>query len=278
MIVDFHIHPVPSETHIPESFRNFVEKQQQRDFADLRKKYGEPAQLLALMDQAGVDYSVVIAEVSPITSALVTNEEVREFCRLSPRLLPFASINPYLTPDSPAVLERLVRQEGFKGLKMYPTYQYFYPNDPLVYPLYARAQDLQIPIMFHTGSSVFKGSRLKYGDPIFFDDVAVDFPKLTMVMCHGGRPLWYDKAALLARLHENVYLEISGLPPKRLLSYFPDLERISTKVLFGSDWYGVIGIKENIEEIRKLPINADAKKLILGDNAARLLNLHSRDS
>ncbi|MCX5891231.1 MAG: amidohydrolase family protein [Deltaproteobacteria bacterium] len=272
MIVDFHIHPVPSEAHIPESFRDFVEKQKQ-DFTDLRENYGEPAQLLELMDQAGVDYSVVIAEVAPITSALVTNEEVREFCRLSPRLLPFASINPYMTTDSPAVLERLVCQQGFRGLKMYPTYQYFYPNDPLVYPLYARAQELQIPIMFHTGSSLFKGSRLKYGDPIFFDDVAVDFPKLAIVMCHGGRPFWYHKAAFLARLHENVYVEISGLPPKRLLSYFPELERISTKVLFGSDWYGVKGIKENIEEIRKLPINDDAKELILGANAARLLKL-----
>jgi uncharacterized protein len=278
MIVDFHIHPVPSEIHIPDSFRDFVEIKQQRDLADLRKKYGEPAQLLELMDQAGVDYSVVIAEVAPITSALVTNAEVREFCKLSPRLLPFASINPYLTPDAPAALERLVGQEGFRGLKMYPTYQYFYPNAPLVYPLYARAQDLQIPIMFHTGSSVFKGSRLKYGDPIFFDDVAVDFPKLIIVMCHGGRPFWYDKATFLARLHENVYLEISGLPPKRLLTYFPDLERISTKVLFGSDWYGVKGIKENIAEIRKLPINDAAKKLILGDNAARLLNLPALDS
>ena len=277
MIVDFHIHPVPSETHIPESFKTFLEKEQ-RDLADLRKNYGESAQLLELMDQAGVDYSVVIAEVAPITSALVTNEEVREFCRLSPRLLPFASINPYLTTDSPAVLERLVSQEGFRGLKMYPTYQYFYPNDPLVYPLYARAQDLQIPIMFHTGSSVFKGSRLKYGDPIFFDDVAVDFPKLTIIMCHGGRPLWYNKAAFLARLHENVYLEISGLPPKRLLSYFPDLKRMSTKVLFGSDWYSVKGIKKNIEVIRKLPIGDNAKAQILGENAARLLNLHSIES
>ncbi len=274
MIVDFHIHPVPSEAHIPESFRTFVERQQQ-DFADLRKNYGEPAQLLKLLDHSGVDYAVVVAEVAPITSALVTNEEVREFCRLSPRLLPFASINPYLTTDSSAVLERLVCQEGFKGLKMYPTYQYFFPNDPLVYPLYAKAQDLQIPVMFHTGSSLFKGSRLKYGDPIFFDDVAVDFPELTIIMCHGGRPFWYDKAAFLARLHENVHLEISGLPPRRLLGYFPDLERVSTKVLFGSDWYGVKDIKENIDEIRKLAISDDAKELILGNNAARLLKLRS---
>jgi predicted TIM-barrel fold metal-dependent hydrolase len=272
MIVDFHIHPVPSEAHIPASFRDFMANQQQ-DFGDLRENYSESGQFVALLDQAGVDYAVVIAEVAPITSALVTNDEVRDFCRQSPRLVPFASINPFLTADAAAVLEGLVSREGFKGLKMYPTYQYFYPNDPLVYPLYARAQELQIPIMFHTGSSLFKGSRLKYGDPIFFDDVAVDFPQLTIIMCHGGRPFWYDRAAFLARLHDNVYVEISGLPPKRLLSYFPELERIASKVLFGSDWYGVKGIKENIEAISKLRISEDAKQLILGDNAARLLRL-----
>jgi len=277
IVVDFHIHPVPSEAHIPESFRSFVENAQQ-NLADLRKNYGEPRQLLDLMDQAGVDYSVVIAEEAPITSALVTNEEVREFCGVSPRLIPFASINPYLTSDTAAVLERLVSQEGFRGLKMYPTYQYFYPNDPLVYPLYAKAQDLDIPVMFHTGSSVFKGSRLKYGDPIFFDDVAVDFPKLSIVMCHGGRPLWYDKAAFLTRLHENIYLDISGLPPKRLLSYFPDLNRMASKVLFGSDWYSVKGVKKNIEAIRELPLGDMAKAKILGENAARLLKLQSRES
>jgi predicted TIM-barrel fold metal-dependent hydrolase len=272
MIVDFHIHPVPSEAHIPATFRDFVAHQQQ-DFGDLRENYGESGQFVALLDEAGVDYAVVIAEVAPITSALVTNDEVRDFCRQSPRLVPFASINPYLTNDAAAVLEGLVSREGFKGLKMYPTYQYFYPNDPLVYPLYARAQELQIPIMFHTGSSLFKGSRLKYGDPIFFDDVAVDFPQLTIIMCHGGRPFWYDRAAFLARLHDNVYVEISGLPPKKLLSYFPELERLASKVLFGSDWYGVKSIKENIAALSKLPISEDAKKLILGDNAARLLRL-----
>jgi predicted TIM-barrel fold metal-dependent hydrolase len=277
MIVDFHIHPVPSEAHIPASFRDFV-AQQDQDFAHLRHNYGDAAQFVELMDQAGVDYAVVIAEVAPITSALVTNDEVRDFCRPSPRLVPFASINPYLTTDAAGVLEGLVSREGFQGLKMYPTYQYFYPNDPLVYPLYARAQELQIPIMFHTGSSVFKGARLKYGDPIFFDDVAVDFPHLTIIMCHGGRPFWYDRAAFLARLHDHVYVEISGLPPQKLLSYFPELERIAGKVLFGSDWYGVKGIKENIEAIRRLPLSGDAKRLILGDNAARLLKLPARES
>ncbi|MDY0042749.1 MAG: amidohydrolase family protein, partial [Desulforhabdus sp.] len=162
---------------------------------------------------------------------------------------------------------------GFRGLKLYPTYQYYYPNEPMLYPLYAKAQELNIPISLHIGSSIFTGSRLKYGDPIYLDDVAVDFPDLVLLQCHSGRPFWYEKSFALARLHKNLYLEISGLPPKKLLHYFPELERIAHKVIYGSDWPGVPTIKENVEAIRELPISEEARRKILGENGARLLSL-----
>ncbi|MFH1491679.1 MAG: amidohydrolase family protein, partial [Pseudomonadota bacterium] len=162
---------------------------------------------------------------------------------------------------------------GFRGLKLYPTYQHYYPNDAKIYPLYAKAQELRIPVSLHIGSSVFSGSRLKYGDPIYIDDVAVDFPELRIVQCHSGRPFWYDKAFALARLHKNVYMEVSGLPPGRLLSYFPELEKIPDKVIYGSDWPGVPTIRENIETIRGLSLKETSKQKILGENAGRLLDL-----
>ena len=170
-------------------------------------------------------------------------------------------------------LERLVTQDGFRGLKIYPTYQHFYPNDRELYPMYAVAQALKIPLMVHTGSSVFKGAKLKYGDPLTLDDVAVDFPDLKIVMAHSGRGFWYDRAFFLARMHENVYMEIAGLPPTRLLEYFPELERNADKVIFGSDWPGMPYIKRNLEMIRKLPLNASTFEKILGGNAARVLGL-----
>jgi hypothetical protein len=105
------------------------------------------------------------------------------------------------------------------------------------------------------------------------DDVAVDFPELVLLMCHSGRPFWYDKAFALARLHENLYMEVSGLPPQRLLDYFPELERLAHKVIYGSDWPGVPTIKENIQAIKSLDITDGAKKKILGENAAKLLNI-----
>ena len=183
------------------------------------------------------------------------------------------SVNP-MTMTRPAErLEDLVKNHGFKGLKLYPTYQQYYPNDPIVYPIYAKAQELGIPVSLHTGSSVLTGSRLKYGDPILLDDVAVDFPELTLLMCHCGRPFWYGQAFGLARFHPHLFLEVSGLPPHKLLTFFPELERLADQVVYGSDWPTVATIKENVQAIKSLSISEESKKKILGENAALILGL-----
>jgi hypothetical protein len=92
-------------------------------------------------------------------------------------------------------------------------------------------------------------------------------------MAHAGRGFWYDRAFFLSRLHPNVYLEVSGLPPAKLMTYFPELPRLTEKVLFGSDWPGMPRIRQNMEEIGRLPLPAEGVERILGGNAARLLGL-----
>ncbi len=271
-VIDFHVHIAQPEHYHPwviEWMQTLVKE----DFLEYLRRHLSPEGLREILRESGVDYAVVLAEVSPITTGVTTNEYVAEFCRGSDCLIPFANINPFMVARPAQELERCVRELGFRGLKLYPTYQYFYPNDPLLYPVYAKAQELGIPVMFHTGSSVFRGSRLKYGDPLHLDDVAVDFPDLVIVQAHSGRGFWYDRAAFLARLHPNVYMEVSGLPPHKLLDYFPELERLADKVIFGSDWPGVPSIKANIEAIRALPISEEAKAKILGENAARILGI-----
>jgi hypothetical protein len=119
--------------------------------------------------------------------------------------------------------------------------------------------------MVHTGTSIFPGARNKFGDPIFVDDVAVDFPNLKILLAHGGRPLWMDSAFFLVRRHPNVYLDISGIPPKSLLKYFPRLEEIAHKTVFGTDWPGpgVPEIANNLHEFRSLPLTEAVKHQIL---------------
>lgn len=242
------------------------------DFERVCERYSDPAAFLELMDENGVDYTVVLAELSPETTGIATNEEVLEFCSRSPRLIPFCNVNPGLSKEPGRELRRWA-EEGFRGLKLYPTYQHFYPNDRALYPMYEAAQELRMPVLFHTGTSVFRGSKIKYGEPLHLDDLAVDFPDLPLVMAHSGRTMWYEQAFTLARLHPNLYMEISGLPPKNLLNYFPALERNAGKIIFGSDWPGMPGVKRNLDEIRSLPLKGSTISGILGGTAARLLGL-----
>lgn len=274
IVIDFHMHAgLYHELHpwVTEWISSEIE-----DPEAYVKEVLTPEGIVRFLNENGVDYAVALAELSPITTGTFTNEGVAELCQQTDCLIPFCNINPFLVADLAAELERYVTDMGFRGLKLYPTYQHFYANDNRLYPLYSKAQELGIPVMVHTGSSIFRGARLKYGDPLHMDDVAVDFPDLTLLMVHSGRGFWYDRAYFLTKLHANVYMEISGLPPQRLLNYFPELERVADKVVFGSDWPGMPHVGRNIEIIRGLPLCEETKDKILGGNAARILGMNGQ--
>lgn len=272
-VIDCHVHLAKYESFGEDAFNFFASafpsKEEYVEFCDI---HSDPHAFLQLMDKNGVDYSVVLAEISPLSTGVATNEMVKDFCKVSPRLIPFCTINPYLHPKMGKMLEDFVLNQGFKGLKLVPSYNYFYPNDSFMYPLYAVAERLGIPVLFHTGSSIYYGTRIKYANPIFYDDVAVDFPDLKIIMAHGGRGPWYNEAVSMVRLHKNIYIDVSGLPPKKLLEFFSDMGRFAHKFMFGTDWPSV-DVKKNIEQIKNLNISEEAVIKILGENAKELLGL-----
>jgi predicted TIM-barrel fold metal-dependent hydrolase len=284
-IIDFHVHLAKYESYTVNCDELLASAYPTREeYEQYSKKYSNPKNFLQLMDEKGIDYSVIIAEITPLTTGVSTNEMVEAFCRESPRLIPFCTLNPYQHPNMGNLLEDLILHHGFKGLKLYPPYNYFYPNDNFLYPLYAVAERLGIPVNFHTGSSIFANSRIKYGNPIYFDNIAVDFPDMKIIMAHGGRGPWHNEALNMIRLHKNVYIDVAGLPPKKLIEYFPDLERFSHKFIFGTDWptpaFNIVNMKaspldakKNIEMIRNLNISQRAITNILGENAKQLLGL-----
>ncbi len=270
-MVDFHFHAGEPKDWHPwvMGFIYDMNANIEADIAQCQTQKG----LVRYLDLHGVRFAVVLAEDSPITTGVVSNERVRDLCEGSNRLVPFASFDPTSEDDPPGRLRRLVENDGFRGLKLYPSYQHFFPDDPRFSPLFAEAADLGVVVMFHTGTSIYKGSRQRFSEPIRLDDVAVDYPDLPIVMAHSGRRLWYDQAFFLAERHDNVYMEISGLPPQRLLEAFPRLERVSDRVLFGSDFPGLPSIRGNIERIRLLPLEQETIEAILSGNAMRLLDL-----
>ncbi|HLC03534.1 MAG TPA: amidohydrolase family protein [Anaerolineales bacterium] len=283
MIIDFHIHVSRPEHEHPWTME-FLQSQYSGDIYELIEEVLTPSGLRRYLQENDIEYGVALAELNPLTTGTCTNEYTIDLVRRANalpdpptgpkgRLIPFASVNPHLDNDLAKRLEELVTVEGFRGLKLYPVYQHHYTNDPRLYPVYAKAQELDIPVLIHTGSSMFKGARIKYGDPLHLDDVAIDFPSLKLLMAHSGRPFWYEQAFWMARRHANVYMEISGLPAKNLLSYFPRLENLADKVVYGSDWPGNPYIARNIEAIRNLPLKDETKAKILGGNAAMLLGL-----
>ena len=272
-VIDFHIHPIVYDQFYVETALNWIkEMHADKDWDRFYRDFSDPDFFCNYLRENGIDYGVVMAEISPMVTGICSNEYVLNFCRNREMLLPFASINPSLTVNTGLELKRLVEQ-GFRGVKLYPTYQHCYPNDRRLYPLYNQAENLQVPVMVHTGTSIFKGAKLKYGDPLYLDEVAVDFPDLDLILVHSGRGFWYDRAFVLTRLHTRVYMEIAGLPPQKLLNYFPELDRVSSKVIFGTDWPGIIDPAGNIDAVKNLPLGSEAIKNILGGNAARLLNL-----
>lgn len=272
MLIDFHVHLAIREQLSPSSNEfcdSFWFKDGRGDWND---HVASSEAIDAYLEAEGVDCAVGLAELSYKVTGVTTNEFVYERFAASKKVLMFGSINPHTIPDPRAEVNRLAGM-GFRGLKLYPTYHHFYANDPSLYRMYEACAAHRWPVMVHTGSSIFTGAKIKFGDPIFLDDVAVDFPELNILIVHGGRGLWYERAAFLANLHQNLYLEVSGLPPQNLTKYFPNLERIGHKVVFGSDFPGNPGIRHNMDEIRKLPLSQGTIDNILGNTAARLLDL-----
>jgi len=267
-VIDFHVH-VGLKEHWEDWVRQFGEAAQ----SDFYKRYEEmivPEKFAAYLKSHNITKAVILPEINPNITGVVPNEYVFEFCQGFDVFVPFCTINPSLSKDPGKDFQKYIRM-GARGIKLYPSYSFFYPNDSALYPVYAIAQDYQLPVLVHTGSSIFKGSKIKYADPIHLDDVATDFPELPILMAHCGRGLWYERAFFLSKLHPNLYLEISGLPPKNLLKYFPDLEKNIYKVVYGSDWPGIQTIGQNIEAISNLPLSDKAIEKILYGNAAQIL-------
>jgi len=209
------------------------------------------------------------------------NEEVAELAAENDDILiPFASIDPHKGKMGVREARRLMKEFGIKGFKFHPTMQGFYPNDRMAYDLYEAIADEGGIALFHTGQTGVgsgmrsgNGMRLKYSNPMYLDDVAVDFPDMRIILAHPSFP-WQEESLAVAQHKPNVYIDLSGWSPK----YFPEIlvkycnSLIKDKVLFGSDW-PMITPERWLSDFEKIGIKDEVRAGIIKDNAVKLLGL-----
>jgi uncharacterized protein len=279
-ITDVHVHLEPYNQIKPAVLDILLERIPDRE--RIARLMEDPRAFLEHLDSVGVERACLINYVAPEVMGFTedANRMVGEFAREDrKRLIPFGSVHPKRSKNPKRDVERLESKWEMGGMKIHPPHQLFAANAyadgkmPALRTIYQTAERIGMPVTVHTGTSIFPGARSKFGDPMALDDVAQDFPDLTILMAHGGRPLWCDTAFYLLRRHPKMYLDISSIPPRRLLEWFPRLEEIAAKVVFGSDWPGpgIPGIREELDGIRGLPLKGSTLEQILSRNAAKLL-------
>ncbi|TFV51755.1 amidohydrolase family protein [Blastococcus sp. TF02A-35] len=212
--------------------------------------------------------------------ALSSEEIAAQAAEHADVLIPFGSVDPHRGAAAVDQARRLVKEHGVRGFKFHPSLQAFSPDDEAFRPLWAALEELGVPALFHTGQNGIgaglpggRGIKLKYSNPLLLDDVAADFPGLTVVLAHPSVP-WQAEAISMATHKANVFIALSGWSPK----YFPpELVRaaggmLRRKVLFGSD-YPLIAPERWIEDFRGLGLKEEVLPGILKDNAIGVLGL-----
>lgn len=284
-IVDFHAHV---------EYVNGMERMLPKDF-------------LSLMDTAGVDVSVVLGGdqgdsgsmppwIDSEEIAVPTNfsdEEVARFCAECPqRLIGFASVHPDRhRPDKK--IRRAIEELGLKGVKLYP-HSGFYPNEKRLDVAYKTCEELEIPVMIHTGIKAVRWQSMMYNRPICVDEVATRFPRLQIVMCHAGFP-WYDEFLAVAYSNPNVWVDITFIDYIERAFRRPGFAEHAVReicsvvgverVLWGSEGpvmdlplfgrHGPENYERSIEMlVEKMHfLSEDGKAALLGQNARRLLGI-----
>ena len=307
MIVDIHAHLMGPE--VPgkafwDGFTRLAVVQSGRTAERVRQRLldiwdltGE--RLLRDMDEAGVDKVMIM----PVDWGLVPafkdgtmdiweqHQLHADVARRHPdRIITFACFDPR-RPNASALLERAVNELGMVGLKIHPAAGFF-PNDRIVYPMYRKALELGIPVMVHTGPEP-KPLYSRHCQPVYVDDVAADFPGLTIILAHAGLSAWWQEAAGVASVAPNVHLEISGwqamarLRPREFYTILRSLIDTvgSRRIMWGSDypalrlllseaaWVEALTDPPEVAQNCGISFKPEEISAIMGENAARLLGL-----
>ena len=300
VVIDVHTH-ISKKGYIPNEITKMLVEQDARRTGITPEKMtrnlekhptvyeASPENLIKDMDEAGIDKSILLAVdygLAPGLSKLkVSVEEYNKWVadaadQYPDRLIAFVGVDPR-RKNAVEILERAVQEWGMKGLKLYPPCG-FYPNEKFVAPIWEKANELEIPVMVHSGPT-FPQLKMKYSQPIYLEDVLIRYPNLNIIIAHSGGGVWAEEVIGLRQLRNNVYADISGWQGmayadreyaiQRLVHVYSSLR---SKCLFGSDWPAFnpqISHKKWVDMINGLDVETRLKKKLLGENAEKVLKL-----
>lgn len=277
--IDIHVHPATEEAiihqgkYLESAVKYFGVKFKPVSIDETAKLY---------MDNDILAVLLAMDAESNMGTPKISNDFIAEACKKYPKaFIGFASVDPWKGVWGINELERAIKKLGLRGLKFAQQGQAFYPNDRRFYPLYEKCVEFDIPVLFHMGTTGIGagvpggcGIRLKYTRPIYIDDVAADFPELTIIGAHPAWP-WQEEMLAITQHKNNVYIDLSGWSPK----YFPKSlihyanNMLQDKCLFGSD-YPLIPLERWLKDFEEAPFsNNGVREKILFSNAKRILKL-----
>lgn len=234
MIVDCHTHVWEYPGHISDRFIADARAVGGSGYRDISVRLDEHLQAMQPVDRA-----IVLGFRARHVGVLVPNEYVAGYVKQhAPRLIGFCSVDPS-DDDAVEQLDHAVLRLGLRGLKLGPIYQNIHPSDPRLKQLLARAQDLEIPILVHQGTTFCCNVSLELARPVLLQPLALEFPRLKIIVAHMGHP-WIDETIVLIRKHPNLFSDISALH-YRPWQFYNALVSASEygvfdRLLFGSDY------------------------------------------
>ena len=280
MIIDVHCHLGKSEYLKPDI------KEEEKRIAGGKEPHYASDEEVAETIRAQVDRAILLPFHWSQLGVRVSNERAAEFVqKYSDTFIGFLSVDPHL-PEAYEDLKKGFFELGLKGVKMSAIYQNFDPLDDRMKPIYAFAEKHGLPMMLHQATVPFRRSLLKYASPALFDEVALEFPNLKMIMAHMGHP-WVEDCIVMVRKHPHVYADVSGVLLRPWMAY--NFLRLATewgildKLLFGSDYPFVMTPQETIDRLRGIndilegtklpPVPEDAIEEIIHRDSLAMLGL-----
>ncbi len=243
--------------HLDQGVLKMIQKEFPFLFEENKSNFdvNDPNPLVELLKDQGVKHAFLINYESTRVMGYgfeINNWSVN-FCEQSDGfLIPVGGVEPFNHNNSGSLIKDYLETSQIKMVKVHGPHQLLSPNEYTkgnnsLASLYEICEATKTPILFHTGSSIFPKARSRYGNPLDIEDVLIDYPTIKVVLAHGGRPFWTKEFEYLMRKFPKIHFDLSGVPPTKLIEYFPRIDRFIDRCIFGSDFPspGVPSILQN---------------------------------